>query len=166
MPTPNLFTGMNDVHGPLEWVSLQDMALATAVCVRLARLWVRSAGDRWQVCRCASVELGADTHRSASTSTPATPPPATCHLHTCHLPPASPHAPLLKLAAVLTLWALSFILNEVALRTMGPAVVVAGRWSVTAVLVWLLLARRGQMDAFGAALRVDGGTSSCCRCSA
>lgn len=38
-PTPNLFTGMNDVHGPLEWVSLQDMALATAVCVRLAELW-------------------------------------------------------------------------------------------------------------------------------
>jgi len=39
VPTPNLFTGMNDVHGPLEWVSLQDMALATAVCVRLAELW-------------------------------------------------------------------------------------------------------------------------------
>ncbi len=40
-PTPNLFTGMNDVHGPLEWVSLQDMALATAACVRLAELWAR-----------------------------------------------------------------------------------------------------------------------------
>lgn len=39
VPTPNLFTGMNDVHGPLEWVSLQDMALATAACVRLAELW-------------------------------------------------------------------------------------------------------------------------------
>lgn len=39
VPTPNLFTGMNDVHGPLEWVSLHDMALATAVCVRLAELW-------------------------------------------------------------------------------------------------------------------------------
>jgi tripeptide aminopeptidase len=39
VPTPNLFTGMNDVHGPLEWVSLQDMALATAVCVRMAELW-------------------------------------------------------------------------------------------------------------------------------
>ena len=36
-----VFTGMNDVHGPLEWVSLQDMALATAVCVRLAELWAR-----------------------------------------------------------------------------------------------------------------------------
>lgn len=43
-PTPNLFTGMNDVHGPLEWVSLQDMALATAVCVRLAELWTSQNG--------------------------------------------------------------------------------------------------------------------------
>ncbi len=43
-PTPNLFTGMNDVHGPLEWVSLQDMALATAVCVRLAELWGGETG--------------------------------------------------------------------------------------------------------------------------
>jgi len=61
----------------------------------------------------------------------------------------------LKLAAVLTLWAFSFILNEVALRSMGPAAVVAGRWTVTAVLTWLLLARRGQLGRFGAALRVD-----------
>ena len=61
----------------------------------------------------------------------------------------------LKLAAVLTLWAFSFILNEVALRSMGPAAVVAGRWMVTAVLTWLLLARRGQVGRFGAALRVD-----------
>jgi tripeptide aminopeptidase len=44
VPTPNLFTGMNDVHGPLEWVSLQDMALATAVCVRLAELWAKVTG--------------------------------------------------------------------------------------------------------------------------
>ncbi len=62
---------------------------------------------------------------------------------------------IFKLAAVLTLWALSFILNEVALRTVQPAAVVAGRWSVTAVLVLLLLARRRQMGAFTAALRVD-----------
>jgi len=45
-PTPNLFTGMNDVHGPLEWVSLQDMALATAACVRLAELWAEESGER------------------------------------------------------------------------------------------------------------------------
>lgn len=63
---------------------------------------------------------------------------------------------IFKLAAVLVLWALSFILNEVALRSLQPVTVVAGRWSVTAVLVLLLLARRGQMGAFTAALRVDG----------
>jgi tripeptide aminopeptidase len=39
LPTPNLFTGMQNVHGPLEWVSLQDMAKATWVCVNLVQLW-------------------------------------------------------------------------------------------------------------------------------
>lgn len=43
IPTPNLFTGMHDVHGPLEWVSLQDMELSLQVCVRLAELWAMSA---------------------------------------------------------------------------------------------------------------------------
>lgn len=28
VPCPNLFTGMAEIHGPLEWVSLQDMAMA------------------------------------------------------------------------------------------------------------------------------------------
>jgi tripeptide aminopeptidase len=39
LPTPNLFTGMQNVHGPLEWVSLQDMAKAAQVCVNLVQLW-------------------------------------------------------------------------------------------------------------------------------
>jgi tripeptide aminopeptidase len=39
VPTPNIFTGMQEVHGPLEWISLQDMAKATEVCIRLAQLW-------------------------------------------------------------------------------------------------------------------------------
>jgi tripeptide aminopeptidase len=43
VPTPNLFTGMHNIHGPLEWVSVQDMAAATAMCVNLAQLW---AGER------------------------------------------------------------------------------------------------------------------------
>lgn len=63
---------------------------------------------------------------------------------------------IFKLAAVLALWALSFILNDVALRSLEPATVVAGRWSVTAMLTLLLLAQRRQVDAFGAALRRDG----------
>jgi len=43
VPTPNLFTGMQEIHGPLEWVSLQDMAAATEMCAKLAQLWA-SAG--------------------------------------------------------------------------------------------------------------------------
>lgn len=39
LPTPNLFTGMQNVHGPLEWISVQDMAQATRVCVELVQLW-------------------------------------------------------------------------------------------------------------------------------
>jgi tripeptide aminopeptidase len=36
VPTPNLFTGMQDIHGPLEWISVQDMAQATALCLAIA----------------------------------------------------------------------------------------------------------------------------------
>jgi tripeptide aminopeptidase len=43
VPTPNIFTGMQEIHGPLEWISLQDMAKATVVCVRLAELWAAEA---------------------------------------------------------------------------------------------------------------------------
>ncbi|MCC6167012.1 MAG: peptidase T [Caldilineaceae bacterium] len=39
VPTPNLFTGMQNIHGPLEWVSIQDMAAATRMCIKLAELW-------------------------------------------------------------------------------------------------------------------------------
>jgi tripeptide aminopeptidase len=39
VPTPNLFTGMQNIHGPLEWVSVQDMAKATELCIKLAELW-------------------------------------------------------------------------------------------------------------------------------
>ncbi|SOB94662.1 peptidase T [Rhodobacter maris] len=35
VPCPNIFTGMQDIHGPLEWISVQDMAQATTVCMRL-----------------------------------------------------------------------------------------------------------------------------------
>ena len=35
LPTPNLFTGMQDIHGPLEWVSVQDMAQATALMLKI-----------------------------------------------------------------------------------------------------------------------------------
>lgn len=35
VPCPNLFTGMQEIHGPLEWISVQDMAAATRLCLRL-----------------------------------------------------------------------------------------------------------------------------------
>lgn len=38
VPTPNLFTGMQNFHGPLEWVSIQDMAKATEVCMTIATM--------------------------------------------------------------------------------------------------------------------------------
>ncbi|MEO8241741.1 MAG: peptidase T [bacterium] len=37
IPTPNIFTGMQDIHGPLEWISVQDMAQATQFCLTLAQ---------------------------------------------------------------------------------------------------------------------------------
>ncbi|MCB0175312.1 MAG: peptidase T [Anaerolineae bacterium] len=39
VPTPNLFTGMQNIHGPLEWISVQDMARSTELCLNLAQLW-------------------------------------------------------------------------------------------------------------------------------
>lgn len=39
VPTPNLFTGMQNFHGPLEWVSLQDMHLASELLIEIAKLW-------------------------------------------------------------------------------------------------------------------------------
>lgn len=41
VPTPNIFTGMQNIHGPLEWISVQDMAAATRVALRLLQLAVQ-----------------------------------------------------------------------------------------------------------------------------
>ncbi|RVV96576.1 peptidase T [Mesobaculum littorinae] len=35
VPTPNLFTGMQNIHGPLEWIAVQDMARATELCLAI-----------------------------------------------------------------------------------------------------------------------------------
>lgn len=43
VPTPNLFTGMQNIHSPLEWISAQDMEKATIVCVKLAQEWANSS---------------------------------------------------------------------------------------------------------------------------
>jgi tripeptide aminopeptidase len=39
LPTPNLFTGGHEYHSVREWASVQDMASAAAVIVRLAGEW-------------------------------------------------------------------------------------------------------------------------------
>jgi tripeptide aminopeptidase len=39
VPTPNLFTGMQQVHGPLEYISTADMAAAVRMGLRLVELW-------------------------------------------------------------------------------------------------------------------------------
>jgi len=41
LPTPNLFAGMYNVHGPLEWASLQDMEKAVETCLNLVDLWAQ-----------------------------------------------------------------------------------------------------------------------------
>jgi tripeptide aminopeptidase len=43
VPTPNVFTGMQMIHGPLEWISVQDMAAATRVCLALAELAAKTS---------------------------------------------------------------------------------------------------------------------------
>ena len=39
LPTPNIFAGGHEFHSVREWVSVQDMAAAAAVIVRLAEAW-------------------------------------------------------------------------------------------------------------------------------
>jgi tripeptide aminopeptidase len=41
LPTPNIFTGGHEYHSVREWASVQDMAAASAVVVRLAEVWSR-----------------------------------------------------------------------------------------------------------------------------
>ena len=43
LPTPNLFTGMQNFHSPTEWVSVQDMERATHACLEIAKLWAHQS---------------------------------------------------------------------------------------------------------------------------
>jgi tripeptide aminopeptidase len=45
LPTPNLFAGGHEFHSVREWVSVQDMAAAAAVIVRLAAIWAQTAAS-------------------------------------------------------------------------------------------------------------------------
>lgn len=43
LPTPNVFTGGNEFHSRLEWISVEDMAIAAATVVELVMLWAEPA---------------------------------------------------------------------------------------------------------------------------
>ena len=45
VPCPNLFTGMQNIHGPLEWISVQDMGHATELCLKIAERVGAAAGQ-------------------------------------------------------------------------------------------------------------------------
>ena len=50
LPTPNLFAGYHNAHGPLEWAAVQDMELAMRACVELVQLWEqKGAGYKGRV---------------------------------------------------------------------------------------------------------------------
>jgi tripeptide aminopeptidase len=39
LPTPNIFTGGHDAHSEREWICVEDMGLAAATVIELAKLW-------------------------------------------------------------------------------------------------------------------------------
>jgi len=39
LPTPNIFTGGHDAHSEREWICVEDMGLAAATIVELAKRW-------------------------------------------------------------------------------------------------------------------------------
>ena len=43
LPTPNIFTGEQNFHSRLEWVSAQDMEKAVEVIVNVCRIWEERA---------------------------------------------------------------------------------------------------------------------------
>jgi len=38
-PAPTCLRGCKNYHGPLEWISVQDMSRAVEMCIKLAQLW-------------------------------------------------------------------------------------------------------------------------------
>ena len=42
LPTPNIFTGGHDAHSEREWICVEDMGLAAATIVELAKIWAES----------------------------------------------------------------------------------------------------------------------------
>src|SRR5439155_1611231 len=45
LPTPNLSTGEHNLHSPLEWTCLEEMATAVRVLIELAQVWGSAAAN-------------------------------------------------------------------------------------------------------------------------
>lgn len=45
LPTPNLFAGIHNAHGPLEWTSVGDMTASLNVCRHLVQRWSEEAAS-------------------------------------------------------------------------------------------------------------------------
>ena len=43
LPCPNIFTGMQNLHGKHEWISVQDMQKAVDTLVHLVQIWEEEA---------------------------------------------------------------------------------------------------------------------------
>ncbi len=43
LPTPNLFAGVHNPHGPQEWASVEEMEKSVETCLHLVRLWADQA---------------------------------------------------------------------------------------------------------------------------
>jgi tripeptide aminopeptidase len=43
LPTPNIFTGGQNYHGPTEWLSVEGMEKSVSTVVHIARLWVEKS---------------------------------------------------------------------------------------------------------------------------
>lgn len=39
LPTPNLGVGQHNIHSTSEWITVQDLELATRLIVTLAQVW-------------------------------------------------------------------------------------------------------------------------------
>ncbi|HUN23205.1 MAG TPA: peptidase T [Anaerolineales bacterium] len=44
LPTPNIFSGGHNYHGPLEWIALQDMEKSVRTLTELVQLWTEERG--------------------------------------------------------------------------------------------------------------------------
>jgi tripeptide aminopeptidase len=42
LPTPNIFTGGHDAHSEREWICIEDMGLAAATVVEVAKVWAEA----------------------------------------------------------------------------------------------------------------------------